>query len=114
MRAVLWARVAFVGVGLCLAGAVPAFSSAPPALVPNSLSFSSQIVNTTSTAQSIALRNRQAVPLSISSIMVSGDFAQTNNCPQTLAKDSSCTIALGPDQNLWFTEHNSSKIGRMF
>ncbi|HET8823655.1 MAG TPA: Ig-like domain-containing protein, partial [Terriglobales bacterium] len=98
MRAALWVRVVTAIGGFCLTNvSLLVFATAPPALVPNSLSYSSQIVNTTSAAQSIALRNRQGVPLSVSSIAVTGDFAQTNNCPiapQTLAKDTGCTITI--------------------
>jgi len=56
-------------------------STLPVTFSPPSLSFSGQIVNTTSGAKAISLKNRQAVPLTIASISVAGDFAQTNNCP---------------------------------
>jgi hypothetical protein len=98
MRAALLDRPLAVIAFFCVATvtvSLPVHATAPPALVPNSLSFPSQIVNTTSAGQSIALRNRQGVPLAVSSITITGDFAQTNNCPmapQTLPKDSGCTI----------------------
>jgi uncharacterized protein YjdB len=69
----------------------------PVSLSPSSLSFSGQIVNTTSGAKTVNLKNRQAVPLTITSISVTGDFAQTNNCPfapLTLAKNASCTLSI--------------------
>lgn len=68
----------------------------PVVLSVNSVSFSSQIVNTTSTAKLVTLRNRQSVPLTITSVFVTGDFAQNNNCPlapQTLASGATCTIS---------------------
>ena len=68
-------------------------------LNPASLTFGSQVVNTASSAQAITLTNQGSLPLSISSIALSGtnsgDFAQTNNCPtgsSTLAVNASCTI----------------------
>ena len=67
----------------------------PVTFTPASLSFPSQNVNTTSAAQSIVLKNRQEVPLAISSIVSSGDFAQTSSCPilpSVLAKRAFCTI----------------------
>ena len=73
-------------------------SGGPPVtLSSSSLSFSGQIVNTTSGVKAISLKNRQAVPLTITSISVAGDFAQTNNCPLaplTLAKGASCIFSI--------------------
>jgi hypothetical protein len=69
----------------------------PVTLSPSSLSFSGQIVNTTSGAKAISLKNRQAVPLTITSVSVAGDFAQTNNCPLAplqLAKGASCRFSI--------------------
>jgi hypothetical protein len=70
-------------------------------LTPSSLSFGSQLVGSTSAAQSVTLTNSGNAPLSISSIAVGGsnpgDFAQTNNCPaspSTLGAGSSCTISV--------------------
>ncbi len=57
-----------------------------------SLSFSSQLVNTTSGSKSVTLNNSGDVSLSISGISVNGDFAQTNNCPTSLAKGANCKI----------------------
>ncbi len=68
-------------------------------LLPSSLSFGNQLVNTTSGAQAVTLTNTGASPLTITSIGItganSGDFAQTNTCPlspSTLAPNASCTI----------------------
>jgi len=67
----------------------------------SSLSFASQAVNSTSTAQSVTLTNTGNAPLSISGISVtgtnSGDFTQTNTCPvspSTLAAGASCAISV--------------------
>jgi len=65
-------------------------------LVPGTLSFTDQIVGTTSAAQSVALTNSGDGILDIASIEVSGDFAETNDCPMpfpsSLAAGESCTI----------------------
>ncbi len=52
---------------------------------PDSLSFGVQAVGTTSAAQPITLSNYQSVALSISSIGVTGDYLQSNNCGSSLA-----------------------------
>jgi subtilisin family serine protease len=64
-----------------------------------SLSFSNQLVGTTSAAQLLTLTNSGTGPLTINSIGItgtnSGDFPQTNTCPvppATLAVDAGCPI----------------------
>jgi YD repeat-containing protein len=64
------------------------------ALTPTSLSFGNQVVGTTSAAKAATLKNNQKVSLTISSIVTSGDYAQTNNCGASLAAGSSCTISV--------------------
>jgi hypothetical protein len=63
-------------------------------LAPGSLVFSAQNVGTTSAAQAVTLSNSGNATLSISSITLSGDFAQTNNCGSSLAASGSCTISV--------------------
>ncbi len=58
-------------------------------LSPTSLAFGNQALSTTSAAQTVTLTNTGTASLSIS-----GDFAQTNNCPTTLAANSSCTFTV--------------------
>ena len=48
----------------------------------------------TSAAQTVTLTNPGTLPLTVSSISVSGSFSQTNNCGASLAAGSSCTIAV--------------------
>jgi|HubBroStandDraft_6_1064221.scaffolds.fasta_scaffold00076_4 phospholipase C len=70
---------------------------APATLSLASIAFGNQFVNTTSTAKSISLTNSQTVPLTISGISASGNFAQTSTCPlspNTLAAGLSCTISV--------------------
>ena len=59
---------------------------------PQSVAFPTQSLGTTSAAQAITLTNGGNQTLGITSIQVTGDFAQVNNCPSTLAASSSCTI----------------------
>jgi len=67
-------------------------------LNPASLTFGSQNVGSTSSSQASVLTNSGTVPLTISSIGVTGanagDYAQTNNCPASVAVNASCTISV--------------------
>lgn len=76
-------------------------TAAAPAvtLAPSTLTFSTQIVGTTSAAQPVTLTNSGSAALTITSIGFTGanasEFAQTNNCPPapaTLAAGSNCSI----------------------
>jgi parallel beta-helix repeat protein/YD repeat-containing protein len=57
-----------------------------------SLTFSNQLVGTTSSSQPVTLSNTGDADLTITGIVASGDFGQTNNCGTTVAASSSCTI----------------------
>jgi HYDIN/CFA65/VesB-like, Ig-like domain len=63
-------------------------------LSPTSLNFGSQLVGSTSAPQVAALSNTGTGALTISSVSVSGDFAETNNCPASVAAGSNCTISV--------------------
>ena len=67
-------------------------------LSPTALTFSSQIVGTSSAAQAITLTNSSGAALSISSVSISGnnpgDFAQSNNCGSSVSVNSSCAISV--------------------
>jgi uncharacterized repeat protein (TIGR01451 family) len=54
--------------------------------------FGTQLVGTTSAAQNVTLTNNGASALTINSIVVAGDFAQTNNCGSSVAAGASCVI----------------------
>jgi parallel beta-helix repeat protein len=56
------------------------------------LSFTNQLVGSTSTAQSFTLTSTGQAPLTIKSIAASGDFAQTNNCGASVATSTFCTV----------------------
>jgi trimeric autotransporter adhesin len=69
----------------------------PVSLSPAGLIFASQGINTTSTGKSVTLKNTQTVPLTISGVFTSGDFAQTSTCPlspNTLAAGATCAISV--------------------
>ena len=64
-------------------------------LLPTDLSFSSQGVGTTSGVQAITLTNTDdAHALTISTIVASGDFKETNTCDSGVAAGKSCTISV--------------------
>lgn len=74
-------------------GAVPSAS-----LSPASLTYPSQAVGTTSTVQTITLSNASTVPLSITSIAISGsnagEFAQSNTCGNSVPANGSCVFSI--------------------
>jgi sugar lactone lactonase YvrE len=53
-------------------------------------SFASQAIGTTSAVHAITLTG--VGPLNISGFSITGDFAQTNNCPATMTSGSKCTV----------------------
>ena len=63
---------------------------------PTSLSFGNQAIDTTSTVKTVTLTSAGTSSLVLSSIAIAGankgDFAQTNNCPATLAPGKKCTV----------------------
>jgi hypothetical protein len=61
-------------------------------LSPAGLSFPTTPVGTATAAQTLTLANTGNMVLTISSIQVSGDYGQTNNCPASLPAASSCLI----------------------
>jgi uncharacterized repeat protein (TIGR03803 family) len=65
------------------------------ALSPASLSFSSQMAASSSTAQTVTLTNTGSAALNISNIFsTSGNFSQTNNCGTSVAAAASCVISV--------------------
>jgi hypothetical protein len=61
-------------------------------ITPDSLKFAPQKVGTTSAPRLVTVRNPGATPLKVTSITISGDYAQTNNCPAKLTTGKHCTI----------------------
>jgi len=69
-------------------------AAAPVAtLSKTSLSFASQIVNTTSAPQTVTLTNTGNTSLSIQSVVPTGDFA-ASSCPSSLGINGVCTISV--------------------
>jgi hypothetical protein len=69
--------------------------SAPVASVsPLSLTFGDQQLVTASVPQSVTITNTGNLPLAISGITVTGDFAQTNTCGKSLAAAKQCTMSV--------------------
>ncbi len=66
---------------------------APLTMSPAALVFPSQLNGTQSVPQSVTVTNNQSVALTITSLGVTGDFAQTNTCG-TLAPAGQCTISV--------------------
>lgn len=58
---------------------------------PTSLDFGSQNLGTTSAPQAVTVTNTGESLLTVGTIAITGDFAQTNNCT-TVAPGASCTI----------------------
>ena len=67
-------------------------------LSPPSMTFASQALGTTSSAQAVTLTNSGGTTLNITSIALTGanasDFAQTNNCGASVAAGTNCTISV--------------------
>jgi len=61
-------------------------------LSPATLSFGSRVVGSNGQTLTSTLQNNGTVALGITSLVASGDFAQTNNCGASLAPGASCTI----------------------
>jgi hypothetical protein len=68
----------------------------PVVVSPTSLSFSGQVVGTTSASQPVTLTNNESTALSITGVVFSGtnatDFSETDNCVGSVAAGTSCTI----------------------
>src|SRR5208282_4328880 len=63
-------------------------------LSPTGLTFAGQNQGTTSAAQTITVNNTGTGPLTITNSATTGDFAQTNNCPASLAAAASCVVSV--------------------
>ena len=61
-------------------------------LVPGSLTFGTEKVGTASPTRAVSLTNASNVPLIIGSVLATGDFNQSNNCPSSLLPNGSCTF----------------------
>lgn len=62
---------------------------------PTSLTFASESISTPSPFQQITLQDTSQFAILISSITVSGDFSQSNNCSGSIAFAHHCTMSVG-------------------
>jgi trimeric autotransporter adhesin len=73
-------------------------TGATATLTPSSLTFGTQAVTTTSTAQVVTVTNKGKETLNISSIIFTGanngDFSQTTTCGPTVLPGANCTISV--------------------
>ncbi len=68
-------------------------ASAPVATVtPANLAFAAQSVGTSSAARAVTLTNTGNATLNITGVQMTGDYAQSNNCPASLSAGSTCAI----------------------
>ena len=61
---------------------------------PSSLSFGSENVGSTSSAQSVTVSNPGSSAVSVSSVSASGPFAETNTCGGSIAAGGSCSASV--------------------
>ena len=65
---------------------------------PGTLTFASQYLGSTGASQAVTLTNTGNIPLTVTSISISGaqagDFSQTNNCGTSLNNGASCTVTV--------------------
>lgn len=62
---------------------------------PTSLSFSSQAVNTTSSAKTVTVTNTGANSLKVTGVSATGDFDESDTCNgETVAAGASCTVSV--------------------
>jgi hypothetical protein len=75
-------------------------SASPPppvgqlSLSPASLVFATQNIGTTSGSQTVTVSNPSTVPVAISGVAVSGDFARSTTCGSSLAAGANCTVTV--------------------
>jgi hypothetical protein len=69
-------------------------------LSPSSIVFASQQENTASGSQTVTVTNKGTAALTITSIVASQNFSQSNNCTQSLAPEGTCSIQVSftPEQ----------------
>ena len=80
------------------ANTVSVLSQLLVAAVPGALSFGTQLLGTTSAAQTATLQNTSSATVNVASVAIGGidsaDFAQTNTCGTTLAPAATCTFSV--------------------
>lgn len=81
-----------------------------PVFSTSALTFSRQLVGTTSAPQAVTLTNTGSAALNVTKLTASGAFTQTNNCPATLAPSANCLISItfSPTGTVSSTSNSSS------
>jgi hypothetical protein len=79
-------------------------------LSPVSLTFTSQMVGTTSASQAVTLSNNQSTSLDSISISAGGDFHETDNCGTSLPANSTCTITVTFTPTMVGTQNSSLTV----
>jgi len=103
MTFVRWVRVAAICGFVCVVTfcaseiTAPAASASPAVSVsPYVLTFGNQAIGTTSSSQTVTLRNTGSASLTISGMAFAGaqggDFSENNNCGTSVAAGASCTV----------------------
>jgi 6-phosphogluconolactonase (cycloisomerase 2 family) len=85
--------------GICLSIgwllAAPLALAQTVAITPVNLAFAAQPVGTTSAAKTVTVKNTSTTTsLTITSVVASGEFADTSTCKRTLAAGASCTLSV--------------------
>ena len=62
--------------------------------LPTSLTFPTTAIGSQSGIQTATLTNKLSTPFTFSRLSISSDFAQTNDCPATIAPGASCTVSV--------------------
>ena len=73
---------------------IGATAGATAVVFPTSLSFSSQPIPVPSATQSVTLRNMGSTAMTISGIVISGDYTESNTCGSALVGGASCVITV--------------------
>jgi len=63
-------------------------------LTPSTLTFASQVLNTSSATQTVVVKNSGTSAISVTSIVASAGFSQTNTCGASLAGGASCNVVV--------------------
>jgi hypothetical protein len=70
----------------------PPYPATGVTAAPTALNFGSVATGATSAAQTVTVSNPTGSAAAVSSIAVTGDFAQTNNCGTSIAANGSCSV----------------------
>jgi hypothetical protein len=69
-------------------------TGSPLTASPSSVSFGSETVGSTSSAESVTVSNPGSAAVSMTSVGITGPFSETNNCGTSLAAGGSCAVSV--------------------